>query len=414
MQLLPLFIVYVFFSGAEVALFSLDKKKLPVFFSEGSTKYRYLSFLLETPRRLLITFQSGKVIVVIMATALVTINISEMFPVYFQVEKEITLFILVILISLLFYSFGEVLAKLIAYSFPVQSAGIVAIPLYWLHTFLFPLTEICYEAIRFITNRIFFKGLPLTQEEIQHIASVGHEQGTLDEDEHELIKSVVEYKTTMVRELIIHRTEIEAIPGDLNFDELLESIRLAKHSRLPVYKESIDDIYGVIYAKDLLPYLNDENKRKNFSLDSVVRKPLIVPETKLVNEMMKEFQEKKMHIAVVVDEFGGTAGIITLEDIIQEVVGELRDELESGEPELKKIKENEYIIDASVSIEEFAEEFSIEIPDERDFDTVGGWLLNQLEQIPKEGDYYEYGDLKISILKTENNRILQIKTELRS
>ncbi|MCE1190412.1 MAG: hemolysin family protein [Ignavibacteria bacterium] len=413
-EIIPLFALSAFFSGAEVALFSLDKNAINQQFRNRLFQ-RYLTQLLEHPRRLLITILIGNTVVNTLAAI-----VSAMFAVSIahdhHFSEEIALSIQIVTLTLTLLVFGEVSPKVLSSRKPVFVAKIVTIPLYWISACLYPVTELLLEIVKPLSDKFRIKqiGGALTTDELQHLAEVGKEKGTLDEDEHDLIRSVVESKTTVVREIMIHRTDVTALAIDSTQEDVLEVVRNRSHNRIPVYKESLDEIAGVLYVKDLLPFLQKQGKIK-FDLHKIIKQPLIVPETKLINDMMREFQEKKMHLAIVVDEHGGTSGIVTLEDIIQEVVGDLRDELTETEQYMKKVADNTYLVDGTMPVEEYFEFFHLELPiDEITYDTVAGWVFNITGVIPKKGYTFHYQELKIIVVDSVNNRIRRILVEKKS
>ena len=206
------------------------------------------------------------------------------------------------------------------------------------------------------------------------------------------------------------RVDMISVSIDIPFNELIEIIKTSGHSRIPVYSNDLDTILGVIHAKDLLPFISEENIP--FDLRKVYRECMFVPETKLISDLMKEFQEKNMHISIVVDEYGGTAGLITLEDILEEIVGEIRDEYDDEEDEILEISENKFVMFGKVDIDELEEKLkiSIVVPDE-DFETLGGYIFNHAGTIPEVGYQFEEYGYSFKVLDLENNRIGKVEIE---
>jgi CBS domain containing-hemolysin-like protein len=208
------------------------------------------------------------------------------------------------------------------------------------------------------------------------------------------------------------RVDITSVSVEENFDDLMNVINESGHSRIPLYENSLDKIIGIIYAKDLLPFLKEPEKRKALTLRSIARDPLFVPETKLINVLLHEFQDKNMHIGIVVDEYGGTAGLISLEDILEEIVGEIRDEYDKEENEITKISDKSYLILGKVSIDELNELLNYDFSSENDdYDTVGGFIFNQAGIIPQQGFQFVFSDYKFTVKEVSNKRIKKVIVE---
>jgi putative hemolysin len=249
-------------------------------------------------------------------------------------------------------------------------------------------------------------------DELSELAKLSHERGTIVEEEQGLIHSIVNFRSVSVQEVMTPRVDIVAIPDDSGITELLAIINSSGHSRLPLYHNDLDNIIGVLYAKDLLPFLKDKEKQRIFSVNSLARKILFVPRTKMINDLMYIFQEKKMHIAVVVDEYGGTAGVITLEDILEEIIGEIRDEYDKEENPIVKISETSFLVLGKYSINELNDILNINIDtDKNEFETLGGLVLNQAGHIPKEGYSFSLENHKFTVKEIANKRIKKVLIE---
>jgi CBS domain containing-hemolysin-like protein len=362
---------------------------------------------------LLITILIGNTFVNILISILTALFALEFASVY-HIAKDIVIPVQIVTVTLILLIFGEVTPKVLSSKYPLQLIKLYTVPLYIVSLLLYPLAEILSEGIRMVVAKIAVSNRfhALSGDEIPYLATLGHEKGTIEDEEHDLIQGLVATKTKIVREIMSHRTDIFAVPYDLPFDELIDNIKNAMHSRIPVYEDNLDDIKGILYAKDILKYMRDPVLRKTFSLAKVLRKPLIVPETKLINELMREFQEKKLHIAIVVDEYGGTSGLVTLEDIIEEVVGEIRDEFDPKDEYFKKTGENSYSITGSMPIADFINEFNLEIDyNDAEYETVAGWIYEQFGLIPKPGDSFRFGNCRITVTELEHNRIVSFKLE---
>lgn len=410
--LLFLFVLSAFFSGSEVALFSLDKKKLQNTFENNPLIKRYLQNLLDFPRRLLVTILLGNTLINV-AASIIAVSLAVDYSHNTGFPRNITLTIEIICLTICILIFGELIPKIWAAKNPVTFAKAISIPLYWLNVILFPIAEILTETIRSIIGLFKIdksKGAILS-EEITELANLGHERGTIVEEEHGLINSIVNFRSVVVHEVMTPRVDIVSVAADTNFNEMIDIINKSGHSRIPVFRADLDEIIGIIFSKDLLPFIKDISSRDNFSLTKIARKAMFIPRTKLISSLMHEFQEKKMHLAIVVDEYGGTAGLITLEDIIEEILGEIRDEYDKEENPITKLGDNNYIVLGKLSIDELGELLNTSFDENRNYETVGGMILNQAGQIPKEGFSCQIENYKFIVKEIQNKRIKKVQLE---
>lgn len=251
------------------------------------------------------------------------------------------------------------------------------------------------------------------QEELLSVVKQGRAEGVVDEEEMEMIGKVLELSDSTADEIMTPRTDVVAIMADANLKTVLDTVSKAGHSRIPVCEKNIDNIIGLIYAKDLLSEIG--KSPENFRLRDKMRKAYFVPETKPLRDLLHEFQNQKLHIAVVLDEYGGTAGIVTIEDILEELVGEIVDEYEKTPPEtVKRINETTIEIDARMYIDDLNNEFELDLPEDEDYDTVGGFVFSHLGYIPKSGETFEHDNVKFTIAAAETRRIKRIRIQLLS
>jgi CBS domain containing-hemolysin-like protein len=248
------------------------------------------------------------------------------------------------------------------------------------------------------------------QEELLSVVEQRKMEGVVDAEEMEMIENVLELADTTAEEIMTPRTDIIALKADDDLTVVLETISKAGHSRIPVYQDNIDNIIGLVYAKDLLAEIGKTGKQ--FKLGDKMRKAYFVPETKPLRALLHEFQNQKLHIAIVLDEYGGTAGIVTIEDILEELVGEIVDEYEETPPKaIKKINETTIEIDARMYIDDLNSEFDLDLPEDEDYDTVGGFVFSHLGYIPKTGEAFDYENVKFTITAAEIRRIKRIKIQ---
>ncbi len=232
---------------------------------------------------------------------------------------------------------------------------------------------------------------------------------SLHEEEKDMIKGIVGLGETTVKTIMVPRTDVVAVSIDQSFDDIVKTVIKSGHSRIPVYKDTIDNVIGFLYAKDLLPYLVE--KPEKVDIKKLLRPVLFVPEGKKIDELLREFREKKVHIAVVVDEYGGMAGIVFLENIIEEIVGEIQDEYDNEEEEIKKVGEAEYVCDARMQITDLNEFLDVDIP-LNGSDTIGGFVFNLFGKIPKQGDSISYDGLEFKIEKMDGHKIKKIRIKM--
>ena len=249
------------------------------------------------------------------------------------------------------------------------------------------------------------------EQQILDAVSEGERLGAVDEAEKEMIESVIELAETRVNEVMTPRTEMVAIPKEADLNTVLDTVRDKGHSRIPVYDGTIDTILGVVYAKDLL----QREDGSPFDLIAVMRKALFIPEAKLVRDMLREFQEQKLHIAVVLDEYGGTAGLVTIEDILEELVGEISDEYDPTAPaEFNRIDDCIVELDARMRIDDINHELKIELPEDEDYDTIGGFVFSQLGKVPKIGEGCQHENVIIQVIGAEPRRVTRVRLEVQA
>lgn len=317
-------------------------------------------------------------------------------------------------ITVMHIVFGELAPKSLAIQRPVATTLFITAPL---HAFY-----IVFKPFIWVLNgfaAVILKPFGIdphaghealhSNEELQYLLDQGKESGALEDNEHELIKNVFDFNERVVKNIMVPRTKISGIELDTVKEDVVARIISDGYSRLPVYDEIIDKIIGIIHAKDVLPLLASN---KQWSLADIIRKPYFVPETKKINDLLSELQQKRIQIAIVLDEFGGTAGMVTLEDIVEEIVGEIQDEYDEEKPMVEKISDNEFVVNAYATVYDVNEYLPHDLPEDEDFDTVGGLVSHAFGKIPEVGDSEVcYGYLFTILKKTEQN-IETVKLEL--
>lgn len=400
-----LLILSAFFSGTETAYFHIRKHR-----KETPEK---IKSLLDFPQRLLVSLLTGNTIVnvsIAFLAAYLTSNIADEYE-----WSESTLILMeVLVVSFVILVFGEILPKMIAIKNSKEFALRMYTPLKIMMFILSPITK----GFNAITN-IVIKILPFrkekifdSEEELIILAELGEEEGTLQEEESDMIQSIFDFKEKTVGEIITPRVDIVSLKSDDSIDKAMDIIGERQFSKIPIYKDTIDNIKGILYAKDIIPYLM--GSRPNVNLQTLARQPFFVPETKPIDDLMEEFKLRKTSIAIVVDEWGGTEGLVTLEDVVEEVMGEIRDPYDQEESNVLKQSDGSFIVDGSITIYDLEEETDIEFPEDRDYDTLGGFILDILTDIPQTGEQVEFNNMVFTVQTVENNRIGKIKIQINS
>jgi len=406
MELIFIFIVLLilsgFFSGTETAYFHIRKHR-----KETPEKIKKV---LEAPQRLLVFLLTGNTIVNVSMASLAAI-VTANFAVKYNWNESTLILLEVIIVSLVVLVFGEILPKMLAIKNSKEFALRVYNPLKMMMIILSPITK----GFNAITTGII-KLSPLrkekifdSEEELIILAELGEEEGTLQEEESDMIQSIFDFKEKTVGEIITPRVDIVSLKSDESIDKAMDIIGERQFSKIPIYKDTIDNIKGILYAKDIIPYLT--GSRPNVNLQTLARQPFFVPENKPIDNLMEEFKLRKTSIAIVVDEWGGTEGLVTLEDVVEEVMGEIRDPYDQEESNVLTQSDGSIIVDGSITIYDLEEETDIEFPEERDYDTLGGFILDTLTDIPQKGEKIDFNNMVFTVQTVENNRIGKVQIE---
>ena len=385
-----------FFSGTETAYFNIKTHR-----DDVPSK---LKNLLDNPRRLLVSILTGNTIVNVGIGSLAAIITYRISP-----DNQNLMLLQVIIVSIVLIIFGEILPKTIAMRSSSQFANIVYYPLRAFMILLHPITLILNGINKFVLRLIPKEEKSFdTEEELEILAELGEEKGSLEEEESDMIRSIIKFDDKTVREVMTPRVDILSLPSDASIDDAMDLIAKKQFSKIPLYRENIDEITGIIYAKDLVPYLI--GSRPNVKLQSISRNVYFVPEQKPIDDLLNDFKEKKISLAIVVDEWGGTSGMVTLEDIVEEVMGEIRDPYDLEKSPVSQINDENFIVDGKISIYDLEEEIEgMSFPEDRDYDTLGGLILDNLEDIPKQGESIVHDEWMIKVLDLDGNRITKVQ-----
>lgn len=391
-----------YFSASETAFSCLSKARIKTMAENGNSRAMLVLNMSENYDKLISTILVGNNIVNILASSLTTLLLYKLLTNNQEIVTTLSTAITTVVILI----FGEVGPKTLANERPEKLAMFSAPFLKFLMTILTPVTFF-FKGVKKLLS-LFFKSdesRAVTEDELLTIVEEAEQEGELNEQEGTLIRSAIEFADQEAIDVLTPRIDIVGVSETATKEEIASVFAETGYSRLPIYKESIDHITGIIYLKDF------HNKVYNTDLpvESIVRPALYTTQTKKISELLKELQIKKLHIAVVLDEYGVTYGIVTLEDILEELVGEIWDEHDEVTEEIVTSKENEYVVLGSTNIEEMFEELSLENDEEFEVQTVSGWVMEQLGQIPEEGNTFEYKNLFVTVTEMDGKRVDKIK-----
>lgn len=409
-----------FFSSTEMALVSLNETKIKLEAEEGNKKSRTIYNLIKDPSRFLSTIQIGITLANLLAGTFAAGTFAEPLAkglinsgLNIPLGTLVAIVSIIITLVLAFFTivFGELVPKRLAIKNPEKIArrncGFIKGLSKAVSPFVWLLTKTTKLVTKIMGITIDNDGKMITEDEIRLMISAGEEKGTIEEYEKEMINNVFEFNDTSVDDLMTHRSKVIAIADNASLEEIIKLVTAEKYSRYPVYHNNIDDIIGVLHIKDLLCFNMTDNKK---SIKELMRKPYFVPEGKLADDLLREMKSSKNHLAVVVDEYGLTAGIITMEDLIEEIVGRIYDEHDTVDFLMQKIEEDTYLVNGMLSIDELNKTLDLELPDD-EYDTFAGFIIGQLGYIPAEGEKpaIEYKNLKISVEQTKGKTISLVK-----
>jgi putative hemolysin len=319
------------------------------------------------------------------------------------------LVIVTILLALFTIVFAELVPKTLALAHPERWALALSRPIDFLARVLSPIISLLTGITRWVARILgvqLNQEASITAEELRLIVERGGEQGVLEAEEEQMINAVIELGDRRVHEVMVPRVSIAGLSVDATFEEAIDVVIADGHSRIPVYEDSIDAIVGILYAKDLLPYLKPDAGVRP-ALRTLLRAPVLVPESLTVDDLLHEFQRRKVHIAIVLDEYGGTAGLVTIEDLLEEIVGEIQDEYDVEEPIVVKLSDNEARVDGRADVDEVLELFDLdlELEDQEEYDTIGGLVYHRVGGVPSPGDRVELPGLSLTVESTDGRRV---------
>jgi putative hemolysin len=408
-----------FFSASEVAVLSTRKSRMQELAEANNRNASIVLSFQSNPEQFLATIHAGVIFSITLASGIAgVLGFQHLAPAFEQHPTRwisegaswISLGIIATSISFLLVVFGELVPKSLALRFPEQVALRVAQPVRFVSVaFRYPIRVLTWASnlvLKPFKDQTSFTESRISEEEFKLMLEEGTKTGVIDKTEHELIESIFEFTDTTAKEVMIPRPDVVALNIDMRREEAVKKVLDEGYSRMPVYKETIDNIVGIIYTKDLLGLLEYKNL---IIIHDILRPAYFVPETKKISQLMRELQQRKMHMAVVIDEFGGTAGIITMEDILEEIVGEIHDEYDEEVKDVESAADGTFVVNARMSIHDFNERFSIELPQSDEYDTIGGFLHKHTGRIPELNEEVRYENVVFTVVKKSQRRIRLVR-----
>lgn len=398
-----------FFSASETALTSFKATDLEDIDKSNKKTAQLLKKWLKSPNEILTGMLLGNNIVNILGSSIATALAISLMG-----NSPKSLFIVTVVMTVLILIFGEITPKIMAKNNAKNFSKLVIAPIYYFGVLMKPLVKILmWTSIligRILGIEVKTKNIMFTEEDLISFVNVGEAEGIIEEEEKEMIHSIVGLGETNAKEIMTPRTSMFAVEGNKSLNDIWSEMIEAGFSRIPVYEETIDNIIGVLYTKDVLSFLKDHSTET--LIKDIVREPYYVPETKSIIEILKEFKSKKVHIALVLDEYGGIGGILTIEDLLEEIVGDIRDEFDHEEEEtIKEIDDNRFEVDAMLDIESINKSLSIELPISEDYESLGGLIMSELGKIPAIGDIVEFKEVKLIVVEVEKMRVSKVEIQ---
>ncbi len=404
--------LYAFFAAAKEAIISIRRPRRLQLQEEGHYTAAIINRLADNSTRLLTTEQLILKLIGFSIVAFAAFVYTTPLAQALSIDYFWAVLLIIILTALVTLIFGELIPKEIGRTYAEPIAFWVAPPFYLLSFVAAPLAQFVSGIGRFLTGRLGEEGTynfnVITEEELRTYVDAGEEEGVLREDEKEMIYSIFDLGDTVAREVMVPRIDMIAVEAKTPIMAALDVILEAGHSRVPVYVDNIDNIVGILYAKDLLSHWREEGPAKYVC--DLARDVYFVPETKPVSELLRELQSRKVHIAIVVDEYGGTAGLVTIEDVLEEIVGDIQDEYDPEEFWMQQVSEEEYIFSARMDLDDINDLMSAELPTD-EADTLGGLVYNLLGRVPEVGDSVVAAGLRLTVLDVEGRRIGRVRTQ---
>lgn len=422
LELISIFLLILlngFFACSEIAIIAVRRTRIKQLLEQGNRRAGFVHQLQEDTTRFLATIQIGVTVVSSLAAAVGGVfAVETLKPLFQQIPSQtvqtaseaLAVGSVVIVISYLSLIIGELVPKSLALRYSEPIALKVALPIVWMSKF----TSRFIKLLTFSSSLLmqYFKGSPektfISEEEIKILVREGREKGIFDQTEQDLIHSVFEFTDISVKEVMIPRPKMHALPIDMPPDELLKFVSTHQFSRYPVYRRGVNEILGILYYKDLMGQLI---RKEAIDVKNLIRAVYFVPETMKVSHLLKELQRRRIQMAVVVNEYGSVEGLVTLEDLVEEIVGEIQDEVDRVERPVERLRDGSMVVDASMSIRDLHDDYGLSLPESSEYETLGGFFLSQIQSIPRGGEIIQHGKFKFTVVDMADRRIAKVKIE---
>ncbi len=420
--LLILIFLNAFFAASEIALISLNDMRIRSLADKGDKKAEKIEKLLSEPSRFLAAIQIGITLAGFLASAFASETFAGPVVVLLQEVglgwpagyiKSAAMVVITLILSYVTLVFGELVPKRIGMKKSQPIAYFAVGPLQFLSVATRPVVSLLTVSTNLMVRLLGMdpheEDEEVTEEEIRMMVDIGEETGAIHEVEKRMINNIFEFNNKTAENIMTHRTDIAALPCSAGLQEVLAMVNAEKFSRIPVYQDNLDNIVGVLYAKDLFQFVS-EDKGEVFALAHIVRPPYFVPESKPTDQLFREMQRKKIHIAIIIDEYGGTAGLVTIEDLLEEIVGNIFDEYDEEEKDFEKLDENTFLIKGTAPLDDVQEILQVKLP-VNDYETLSGFIIGQLGRIPgrKDKTTIEYNGLVLKVEEVEEKRVSIVK-----
>ncbi|HET9681685.1 MAG TPA: hemolysin family protein [Candidatus Limnocylindrales bacterium] len=414
--LIALTLLEGFFVAAEIALVSVRRSRIDQLVEEDDPAARRVRRLLDDPGRFLAVVQLALTFTGFFASAYAAVSLADGLRDLFVgagvesgTASGIALVVVTVVLAMFTIVFAELVPKTLALAHPERWALVLSRPIDFLARVLGPVIALLTGITGWVARLLGVQPnqeASITAEELRLIVERGGEQGVLEAEEEQMINAVIELGERRVHEVMVPRVSIAALPVNATFEDAIDAVVADGHSRIPVFEDSIDEIVGILYAKDLLPYLKPDAEARP-PLRNLLRAPVLVPESMTIDDLLHELQRRKVHLAIVLDEYGGTAGLVTIEDLLEEIVGEIQDEYDVEEPLVVKLSDTEARIDGRADVDAIDEVFDIDLDleDEEEYDTIGGLVYHRVGGVPSPGDRVELPGITLTVESTDGRRV---------
>ena len=401
------------FSGSEVAFFSLAHRLDELNKDEKWKPFdQRILVMLDKPRRLLATILIGNTFANIVASVMAAVITGHLLELI-ELNEILVYATEVVVLTFMILILSEITPKIISINNPVRASRELSTFIYVMFILFKPVAKLIAESTISLEKYLPKPATKMTSDDIKTMAEVSEQEGSIKEDEREIIENVIEFGTITVREIMTSRVNIIGVSIEDSLQDVLKLIKEHSFSRMPLYENDFDTIHGVIYAKDVLPYLNIDDEEPSLNWKTISRKALFIPATKKLDDLLRDFQHEKTHMAIVVDEYGGTEGLVTMDDILEEIVGDIVDD-EGEEPLMyTQFKSGIYIFDAQIDLDDMEDILECELTSEEDeYETLGGLIYHLTESLPTVGERVRFKNLELTVHSVQNNRIKKVRVKV--